>query len=288
MPREPIDKPPRFVWPPGLPADGPAPIEPRQDVREALPTWARVFEEGLLGRTSGPFAQRAEDVGWHPDVAADYCPRCGACAAEFEAQFGVHGDVPRCAWCRDKRLPWTNFVRLGPYEGVLREAILDLKFTAWRSIGYELGRLLGRQLASELARHKVPPERVLLVPVPTTWRRRLARGIDHSLILARGMTEVVPCRIARPIGRRHTVSQASLSAAARETNVAGAFFDRSVRISNIQLVVVVDDVRTTGATLRGACRAARRWLRGQATPPGVGRVAVWACSVGVTPGVGRG
>ena len=283
MPRVPLDKPPKFVWPPGLPADAPPPPASAPDASPQAHSWFRVFEEELLGRTASPFAERAADEGWHPDSPADYCPRCGACASEYEPQFGASGDLATCTWCRDKRLPWSNFVRVGAYDGLLRDAILELKFTAWRAVGMELGRLLGGQLAAELARLKVPPERVLLIPVPTTWRRRLARGVDHSLVLARGVAEVVPCRLGRPIGRRHTPSQASLAASVREQNVSGAFFDRSVRIPNVQLVVVLDDVRTTGATLRAACRAARRWLRRQTPPAGVARAAVWACSIGVTP-----
>jgi len=285
MSRPPLEKPPKFVWPPGPVADAPPPPE-FLDPRPRTPSWLHLFEVEFLGQTDAPFANRAAEDGWMPDTRADYCPRCGSDVREHEPLLAADDRV-RCSWCASRRLPWDSFVRLGRYDRVLRDAILDLKFTAWRTVGRDLGRLLGEAMAAELARAKIPPQRVLLVPVPTSWRRRVSRGVDHTLVLARGIATAVPVRIGRPIGRRHRPAQVSLSGPAREKNAAGAFYPRSNRLPDIQLVVVMDDVRTTGATLRAACRATRLWLRQKGARPGAGGIRVWAAAVGVTPEASR-
>ncbi|MDX2119023.1 MAG: hypothetical protein SFY96_12655 [Planctomycetota bacterium] len=283
MTRAPLDKPPKFVWPPGLPADAPPP-PPEATAAEAPPGWWRVFEEELLGRSAGPFTQRAADVGWTPDSRIDSCPRCGSDVREHEPALADGAAGVDCSWCREQRLPWRRFVRLGAYDGVLRDAVLELKFTAWRAVGLELGRLLGQRLKEELAHARIPEQRVALVPVPASWRRRLSRGVDHTLVLARGMRQTCDVRLARVLSRRHGPPQVGLTGADRARNVRGAFRAGGRLPADTQLVVVVDDVRTTGATMRAACREARRFVKRL----GVGPVEVWGCAVGVTPTAGVG
>jgi len=43
-----------------------------------------------------------------------------------------------CPACRGKRLPWARAVRLGEYDGLLRDAIHEVKFTRWRTLGSDL------------------------------------------------------------------------------------------------------------------------------------------------------
>lgn len=285
----------RFAWPPrpagttphGLSghegSDSPAvdSTTTREEPRSTIRGWRGALaavETTWLGRTCPPLAERLAGAGWSPDERTAFCPRCASSAGPYAA------DDTGCAWCRGRDLPWERAVRLGGYRGLLRDLILDVKFTRWRRLGDQLGRMLGESLLREFAAAGVDPSRTMLVPVPSSWRRRLLIGIDHTLVICRGMSRVTGVPIVRAMSRRHGPSQVSVSGSERETNVASVFrFRAAPGVAILRegcVTVVVDDVRTTGATLRSACRTvvrASRRIEGAATPR------LWTAVLGVTP-----
>ena len=103
----------------------------------------------------------------------------------------------------------------------------------------------------------------LVIPVPLHWRRRFARGFDQSveltrwaLVHARREGASVPALGRRVLARvRATQAQTELDAEARAANLAGAFVVRRPELVAGRRVVLIDDVTTTGATLR-ACMGA--------------------------------
>lgn len=217
-----------------------------------------------LPTTVPPVATRLERAGWVPDEPGRVCPRCGLSVGPFEA------DADGCPACRDSRFPWQRLIRLGPYDGELREAVLDFKFSPWRRVGSDLGRLLGERVREQAGRIE-PNAPIVVVPVPTTVRRRLGRGIDHALVLARGVASASGGRVRTMVGREHRRSQVSVAPSERGRNVARAFrarrgLGRRAERASRPVIVVVDDVLTTGATLRGVCRAVGARLRREGTP----------------------
>jgi len=190
-----------------------------------------------------------------------------------------------CGWCRPKRLGYSRSVALGIYDGALREALHDLKYHASRATGLGVGRELGRAVQAMLDREGVDTDRVVLVPVPATTRRRMLRnkGIDHALTLARAVGQETGCRVARVLGRVHRASQTAVPSSRRASNVRGAF---RVRTSwddrDLDRVVLIDDVRTTGATLTACCRALSGMIRGDGVRRGDLRRRLWAATVAVS------
>jgi ComF family protein len=141
--------------------------------------------------------------------------------------------------------------------------------------GADIGLLLGKELGRKLLGRKLPADIRGIIPVPLHRVKERERGYNQSVYLARGIGTVigspVPAHEVRRV--RYTDSQTSLTRHQRRDNVAGAF--RVGRSGCRALigggVVLVDDVITTGSTVR-SCAAVLR---------GAGVESVYVCSVGL-------
>jgi ComF family protein len=182
-----------------------------------------------------------------PRFGPEACPRCGqglGPAAPVEA---------RCLDCIGRPLAFEGAVALGPYRDLLRELVLQLKFGGERVIAGDLGRLLAARLAADPRAADLEA----VVPVPLDRATERKRGYNQALLLA----EVQGRRLGRPVvagalvKARATDPQATLDAARRAGNIAGAFVVRRPdRVAGRRLLLV-DDVMTTGATASEAARA---------------------------------
>lgn len=194
-------------------------------------------------------------------MAAVLAPRCASCATTLE--HPMRGPVCDSCWASIDlmRSPLARLAgdtaiadsrSAGPYEGPLRDVIHVFKYDGRRTLAAGLGarmRTAGRDLLADAA---------CVVPVPLHPWRRLTRGFNQSADLAAQLDLPIVHALWR---MRATPPQTGLTAAKRHRNVRGAFsmspfLSRRVRDRMLagQIVVLVDDVRTTGATLDGCAR----------------------------------
>jgi ComF family protein len=136
-------------------------------------------------------------------------------------------------------------VALGTYDGALRRAILALK-RGRRDVGVALANALRQRFAAELQ-----PCRVL-VPVPTTAARRAERGFDQAALLARELERSSGLAVLEILLQTAGDAQRGRSRTARLG--ARGRFRCSAAVARGLEIVLLDDVATTGATLRD-CRA---------------------------------
>jgi ComF family protein len=185
------------------------------------------------------------------DVFADPHATCPRCAGTIGPYAIVNG---RCAACRTEAFAFEQTLRLGPYDGLLREIVLRLKSQRSESLAELLGECWAEQMTPRLA----PLALDAIVPVPLHWLRRWSRGYNQSAALARGLATVLRlpcCSWLRRI--RHTPRQFTQTPAGRKANVRGAFRARLGTKMQGCSVLLVDDVMTTGATVGEASKALR-------------------------------
>jgi ComF family protein len=180
-------------------------------------------------------------------VRPPFCVRCGDELSPWRAID------PECARCRRRPPRFVLARSAGRYEGALREIIHAFKYERRRLLAEPLAELMRTVGSDVLAGADA------VVPVPLHPLRSFQRGFNQADDLARHLG--LP--VWRPLRRRrHGPPQAGLPAARRHANLKAAF-GLSVGWSLRQrcdsplrnrVVVVVDDVMTTGATLDACSR----------------------------------
>ncbi len=147
------------------------------------------------------------------------------------------------------------------FDGVMRQAIYELKYRNLRTLAAPLAELLNDYLST----NPVPGE--ILVPVPLHQKRLRERGYNQSGLLAHelGRLSKLPAVDDCLIRLRHTLPQArTTTVGERRNNVTDAFTCHDDRLRDKQ-VLLIDDVSTSGATL-DACAVALK---------AAGAISVW-------------
>lgn len=172
-------------------------------------------------------------------------PRCPRCTRSL-----VAADAP-CPSCAEQPPPWQAAVAALSYAGPGRELLLRAKLGGRR----EALRPLAERLAPLLLARGWEPG-TPFVPVPLHRRRRFLRGFNQAEVIARELAEILGGRVDRVLRRtRATAPQGDPLTTSRRRNVEGAF---AARASSMPArAVLVDDVWTSGATLRACTRALR-------------------------------
>lgn len=180
-------------------------------------------------------------------------PYCRTCARPVEYDIGAE---TRCAPCTARPPVWARARAALRYDDASRGEILALKHAGKREKLDAMGRWMGA------AGRELLETADYLVPVPLHPFRLAKRGFNQSVWLAAAVSRQtgVPLLHSALRRKRPTPTQGGLSARARSKNVAGAFAVRRGSIDKVKgrRLVLVDDVYTTGATLRSCARVLKK------------------------------
>lgn len=178
--------------------------------------------------------------------------RCPGCALPTPTTLDQPQAAPACAAC-DAPPPWGQARAAFEFGGPVRGGLLRVKLNPDPSALPGFAALLAWTLASRDAL-EVDFGQVCWVPTPLDPPSLRARGFNQSRILCQHLARRLGGQVQDVLTRApHTQAQRSLSRQARQENLRGAF--SLVAPPPQRPVILVDDVLTTGATLREACRA---------------------------------
>ncbi len=224
---------------------------------------------------------RLAGLAWDGLLDLVYPPRCLVCeeharpvlCEECADRFVVPIPEPICAVCGRPNVPDETDCRhcrenrpdngwgfataraTAIYEGPLRHAIHRLKYGRSEPLGDALGAFLANRLvADELL---VWPRPDVVVPVPIHAARLAKRGFNQAAVLAAPVAALlgVPFLPHVVVRARKTPPQVGLSRQARLANLAGAFVVSEPAAVAGKIVLLIDDVFTTGTTVSACAQA---------------------------------
>jgi ComF family protein len=155
-----------------------------------------------------------------------------------------------CNRCKKNRPAYKLLQSWAVFENPVQNAIHRLKYR--RDIG--LGEALADQITSFVVDLRWPVD--MVIPIPLGKQRLNDRGYNQVAMVAMPLSnrlglEYRPKALARA---RETRSQVGLSAAERQENMRSAFLADGQKVTG-KIVLLIDDVSTTGATLSSAAEA---------------------------------
>ncbi|NPA06792.1 MAG: ComF family protein [Chloroflexi bacterium] len=180
-----------------------------------------------------PFCPRC---GYGLPHTRDQCPACAAAAAM----------LPRDGWAFRRARAWAW------YQGPIRSVIQALKYR--RDLG--LGEAVARWLLPWVRRLGWKPD--CFIPMPLAPTRQRERGYNQVALVAQPLAEALDWPYCpQALTRADRPSQVGRGWRARWANVRGVFRARRDQVQH-RVVVLMDDVMTTGATLHAASLALRQ------------------------------
>lgn len=201
-------------------------------------------------------------------IRSSLCSCCGI-------PFGAAGEQDHlCGDCIVAAPAFSLARSAGHYENALLDAIHQFKYRGKTSVGKSLGKLMadfaypGLNIA----------DYSLVIPVPLHRRRLRERGFNQAVILAREIARRFSLPLDFTTLKRHmyTNPQVSLGKKEREKNVRGAFVvKREDRIQDKD-IILVDDVYTTGSTLRECARILKKHGARQVAALTLARAVSWS------------
>lgn len=187
-------------------------------------------------------------------VSAVFCEECLE-----EIEF-INQPVCRCGAeqtglcsCEGFDFAFENNTSVLRYDLKVKQVMDNLKIHKIRYIAKQLGRLIAPSLTEE------NPGYTVAVAVPLHENRRKRRGFNQSEIIAAEVSKILKIRRDFTIIRRvkDTKSQRGLSATDRQVNVEGAFSADPEKVKG-QVILLIDDVFTTGATMQECAAELKR------------------------------
>lgn len=190
------------------------------------------------------------------DIISEPYTLCVACG---QSLAGVSGTCTTC------RLPYSRAWCVAPRLDHLEQLINGFKFANVRSAYRPLAALLDEHLP-ELPTH------VRIVPVPTVASHIRQRGYDHTLLVARQLAKRRKLPVDTLLRRATGTRQRGATARTRTAQAKQAF--RCTTSPDPEAIyLLIDDVITTGATVKYAAKTLRD----------AGTTTIWVASISRQP-----
>lgn len=183
-----------------------------------------------------------------PYINKSLCLHCGQPYATPHRQ-----NLNNCPECSIERSPWQHLIPCMYYTLECKYLIRQLKFAKQVQIGTLFGRLLSHTITSQITRGNIQrPEALLSIPLHR--KRQHKRGYNQAHVIAQELAKQLQIPLISAdkfIRTKYTEPQSLQSMDMRKRNIRDAF--KVVETLNVKHIALIDDVVTTGETIREAC-----------------------------------
>lgn len=171
------------------------------------------------------------------------CRRCGV---------ALHGAEDFCGHCAFEKTYYDKGYSPFCYEGLVQKAILDMKFHN-NAVN---AQVLARYLAQCATQHNLQFDCVTFVPMTPSAQKK--RGYNQAQLLAESFCDILNLPAPLPLLKKvkETQPQEKLGKKQRLENLVGAF--AATQPLKGKTVLLIDDIKTTGATLNQCAMALKR------------------------------
>lgn len=210
-----------------------------------------ICREPYIPESSYPYPSPFLCKDCQKDLIFFSSPKCGACGlpqAQHQKNSLSSTNGLLCHSCLKTPPPWQGLAYFGLYTGMLREAILALKYSGSLHLCHLFSDLL-------LECSKCLPYPDLIVPVPVSTSRLKKRGYNQALEISRLLSKKssIPFSSQALYRTKDTGPQEGLNAVERKKNIHGVF--QATNEVNGRSIWILDDVMTTGSTLAECSKA---------------------------------
>ena len=209
-------------------------------------------------------------IGW---IAPPCCVICGTegetlclvCVSRRiipygERCFGCGAASPDARTCERCRPAAPQHVWVGTnYEAAAQELIKKYKFGHQRAAAESIANLMIQTILSFNDIQQIKEIDYSVVPVPTASSRIRQRSFDHSAYLARHIAQRLNLDYMNVLTRVGQTRQVGAERSARLSQPDGNYMIRYPNLVEGQSILLIDDVVTTGATLRAAAKTLRAY-----------------------------
>ena len=171
-------------------------------------------------------------------------PYCNSCGANLDTIFSV------CSKCiKEDKPPWQRAISIMQMKGFSRDLVIKYKYYNDTS----LIRPFSKFCSEKLEYADISPD--IITYIPLHWMKYFKRGYNQSSLLTKFISKEVKIPFAPLLKRiKHTKSQTKLSTKQRRKNILGAFTPINIKLLQDKKILLVDDVYTTGSTIRTATK----------------------------------
>lgn len=167
-----------------------------------------------------------------PRVTGERCRFCGA-------------GKERCG-CKKHHMGYDGITSPFYYEDGIKSGIQRLKFNGKEHLAYALAEDMAKSLKSDFCEMKFD----LICFVPFTALQKIRRNYNQSELLAEHLSKMLDIPLKRILVKLfETNTQHSMNVRNRRGNVFGVYDVKEGADVKDKTILLVDDIRTTGATL---------------------------------------